>query len=99
VWAGALALAVSVASFAPEATFVWALTGGGGCPAGAVRVPLDGGGDHDDQNRVKSIQRRASGSTTGELTKRAADVRVDHDYGRTACRSWSPFLFFSPIWN
>ncbi|XP_051191231.1 uncharacterized protein [Lolium perenne] len=48
-WAGALALAVSVASFAPEAAFVWALTGGGGdglCPAGAVRVPLDGGGDH-----------------------------------------------------
>ena len=49
-WAGALALAVSVASFAPEAAFVWALAGGGGgaraCPAGAVRVPLDGGGDH-----------------------------------------------------
>jgi hypothetical protein len=48
-WAGALALAVSVASFAPEAAFVWALTGGGAvgaCPAGAVRVPLDGGGDH-----------------------------------------------------
>ncbi|XP_040385674.1 uncharacterized protein LOC121056034 [Oryza brachyantha] len=50
VWAGALALAVSVASFAPEAAFVWALTGGGGgggraCAAGAVRVPLDGGGD------------------------------------------------------
>lgn len=51
-WAGALALAVSVASFAPEAAFVWALTGGGGsggsgelCAAGAVRVPLDGGGD------------------------------------------------------
>ncbi|KAL5205904.1 hypothetical protein ABZP36_034113 [Zizania latifolia] len=49
-WAGALALAVSVASFAPEAAFVWALTGGGGgagraCPAGAVRVPVDGGGD------------------------------------------------------
>lgn len=49
---GALALAVSVASFAPEAAFVWALTGGGGgggsgelCAAGAVRVPLDGGGD------------------------------------------------------
>lgn len=50
-WAGALALAVSVASFAPEAAFVWALAGGGGggraaCAAGAVRVPLDGGGDH-----------------------------------------------------
>ncbi|KAG8093094.1 hypothetical protein GUJ93_ZPchr0012g22031 [Zizania palustris] len=49
-WAGALALAVSVASFAPEAAFVWALTGSGGgggsaCPAGAVRVPVDGGGD------------------------------------------------------
>ncbi|KAG8049006.1 hypothetical protein GUJ93_ZPchr0009g2199 [Zizania palustris] len=53
-WAGALAVAVSVASFAPEAAFVWALTsgsggGGGGagraCPAGAVRVPVDGGGD------------------------------------------------------
>uniref|UniRef100_A0A0E0MNP8 Uncharacterized protein n=1 Tax=Oryza punctata TaxID=4537 RepID=A0A0E0MNP8_ORYPU len=52
-WAGALALAVSVASFAPEAAFVWTLTGGGGggggsrelCAAGAVRVPLDGGGD------------------------------------------------------
>jgi hypothetical protein len=28
-----------------------------------------------DQNRVESIQRRASGSTTGELTKRAADVQ------------------------
>jgi hypothetical protein len=46
-WAGALALAVSVASFAPEAAFMWALTGGGGCPTGKVRVPLDGGGDHD----------------------------------------------------
>lgn len=45
-WAGALALAVSVASFAPEAAFVWALAGGGGCPDRAVRVPLDGGGDH-----------------------------------------------------
>ncbi|KAL6622448.1 hypothetical protein ACP70R_032327 [Stipagrostis hirtigluma subsp. patula] len=49
-WAGALALAVSVASFAPEAAFVWALAGGGGggaCAAGTVRVPLDGGaGDH-----------------------------------------------------
>ena len=28
-WAGALALAVSVASFAPEAAFGWALAGGG----------------------------------------------------------------------
>ncbi|TKW28705.1 hypothetical protein SEVIR_3G346100v4 [Setaria viridis] len=51
-WAGALALAVSVASFAPEAAFVWALAGGGGggarpaCAAGTVPVPLDGGGDH-----------------------------------------------------
>lgn len=46
-WAGALALAVSVASFAPEAAFVWALAGGGAaCAAGTVRVPLDGGGDH-----------------------------------------------------
>ncbi|CAN6338637.1 unnamed protein product [Urochloa humidicola] len=51
-WAAALALAVSVASFAPEAAFVWALAGGGAggataCAAGAVRVPLDGGGgDH-----------------------------------------------------
>jgi hypothetical protein len=49
-WAGALALAVSVASFAPEAAFVWSLAGGGGagaraCPAGTVRVPLDGGGE------------------------------------------------------
>jgi hypothetical protein len=33
-----LALAVSVASFAPEAAFV--------CSAGAVLVLLDGGGDH-----------------------------------------------------
>ncbi|KAF8776616.1 hypothetical protein HU200_003340 [Digitaria exilis] len=48
-WAAALALAVSVASFAPEAAFVWALAGGGGarvCAAGTVHVPLDGGGDH-----------------------------------------------------
>src|SRR6266511_167696 len=49
-WAGALALAVSVASFAPEAAFVWALAGGSGvgraCAAGSVRVPLDGGGDY-----------------------------------------------------
>ena len=50
-WAAALVLAVSVASFAPEAAFVWALAGGGGeggraCAAGTVRVPLDGGGDH-----------------------------------------------------
>lgn len=48
-WAGALALAVSVASLAPEAAFVWALAGGGpvaACAAGTVRVPLDGGGDH-----------------------------------------------------
>ncbi|CAL4898587.1 unnamed protein product [Urochloa decumbens] len=48
-WAAALALAVSVASFAPEAAFVWALAGGGtACAAGMVRVPLDGcgGGDH-----------------------------------------------------
>ncbi|XP_037432922.1 uncharacterized protein LOC119299902 [Triticum dicoccoides] len=44
-WAGALALAVSVASFAPEAAFLWALASGG-CAAGSVRVPLDGGGDH-----------------------------------------------------
>jgi hypothetical protein len=79
VWVGALALAVSVASFAPEAAFVWALTGGGG-------------GDHDDQNRVESIQRRASGSTTGELTKRAADVRVDHDDGVPFVESVSIFF-------
>ncbi|CAN6329476.1 unnamed protein product [Urochloa humidicola] len=47
-WAAALALAVSVASFAPEAAFVWALAGGGGgCAAGTVRVPLDGGGGGD----------------------------------------------------
>ncbi|CAN6356575.1 unnamed protein product [Urochloa humidicola] len=49
-WAAALALAVSVASFAPEAAFVWALAGGGGagaCAAGTVRVPLDGGGEGD----------------------------------------------------
>lgn len=46
-WAAALALAVSVASFAPEAAFVWALAGGArACAAGTVRVPLDGGGDH-----------------------------------------------------
>ncbi|GJN35225.1 hypothetical protein PR202_gb23975 [Eleusine coracana subsp. coracana] len=48
-WAAALALAVSVASFAPEAAFVWSLAGGAGggraCPAGTVRVPLDGGGE------------------------------------------------------
>ncbi|WVZ90805.1 hypothetical protein U9M48_037067 [Paspalum notatum var. saurae] len=52
-WAGALALAVSVASFAPEAAFVWSLAGAGGgggggagaCAAGTVRVPLDGGGE------------------------------------------------------
>jgi hypothetical protein len=35
-WAGTLALAVSVASFAPEAAFVWSLAGGG---AGARAVP------------------------------------------------------------
>ncbi|CAL5092964.1 unnamed protein product [Urochloa decumbens] len=47
-WAAALALAVSVASFAPEAAFVWALAGGGtACVAGTVRVPLDGGGGGD----------------------------------------------------
>ncbi|GJM95416.1 hypothetical protein PR202_ga12151 [Eleusine coracana subsp. coracana] len=46
-WAATLALAVSVASFAPEAAFVWSLAGGGrsACPAGTVRVPLDGGGE------------------------------------------------------
>ncbi|CAL5092962.1 unnamed protein product [Urochloa decumbens] len=47
-WAEALALAVSVASFVPEAAFVWALAGGGTvCVAGTVHVPLDGGGGGD----------------------------------------------------
>jgi hypothetical protein len=39
-WAGTLALAVSVASFAPEAAFVWSLAGGGAgaraCPVGSA---------------------------------------------------------------
>ncbi|KQJ86212.1 uncharacterized protein LOC100839565 [Brachypodium distachyon] len=62
-WAGALALAVSVASFAPEAAFVWALSGGGGggCAAGAVRVPLDGGGDH------LCVPARMAGRTCADL--------------------------------
>ncbi|KAG2630061.1 uncharacterized protein LOC120701561 [Panicum virgatum] len=41
-WAGALALAVSVASFAPEAAFVWALAGGGGGDHACVPARMAG---------------------------------------------------------
>ncbi|KQJ86264.1 uncharacterized protein LOC100846558 [Brachypodium distachyon] len=78
-WAGALALAVSVASFAPEAAFVWALSGGGGggCAAGAVRVPLDGGGDH------LCVPARMAGRTCADLIVPPAFAALS--VGASAC--------------